>query len=92
MASNANALTREQIREILARQRAGYEQMENDRLRQEGREPTIEEKDAFDRLMHDVWMERQRNGGHLKHDLPGVDSFLIAYYRKLLRLPDGFLS
>jgi len=92
MPINANDLTREQIREIMQRQRAGYEQMENDRLREEWREPTIEEKDAFDRLMHDVWVLHQRKGGHLTHDVAGVESHLIAFYRKLLRLPENTAS
>ena len=85
MAINANELTREQVREILARQRAGYEEMENDRLREEWREPTDEEKDDFDRLMQDVWMHYEREKGNLSHDVLGVESELIAYYRKLMR-------
>ena len=77
MTINANDLTREQIREILARQRAGYEQMENDRLRQEWREPTIEEKLEFDAFLDDV----------LRVPKPYVEhgTGLVEWYRLLMR-------
>lgn len=85
MPIDPKSLTREQIRDLLQRQRAGYEQMERDRLRQEWREPSIEEKDAFDRLMHDVWTERQRQLREATERVIEPETDLVAFYRKLLR-------
>jgi hypothetical protein len=69
-------LTDEQMRDILKRQRAAYEQMEIDRLRTPWREPTTEEKLAFDRLMSDV----------LVHRKPSRDCGMVEWYRALLRM------
>jgi hypothetical protein len=88
MTIDPRSLTREQIRDLIQRQRAGYEKMENDRLRQEWREPSIEEKDAFGRLMHDVWVERQRRLEGASDRGIELDSELVVFYRKLLRLCD----
>jgi hypothetical protein len=88
MSIDPKSLTREQIRDLIQRQRAGYEQMERDRLREVWREPTIEEKDAFDRLMHDVWVERQRQLKYATDRVIEPETDLVAFYRKLLRLDD----
>lgn len=87
MNKNVPDLTREEVRDIFRAQREGYEQMERDRLREVWREPSIEEKDAFDRLMHDVWLIHQQHRAENLEAERYVESDLIAYYRKLLRLP-----
>jgi hypothetical protein len=69
-------LTDEQMRDILKRQRAAYEHLEIDRLRTPWREPTTEEKLAFDRLMADV----NRTRG------PSRPCGMVEWYRKLLRM------
>lgn len=63
------------MREVLKRQRAAYEQMEIDRLCTPWREPTLEEKLAFDRFMSDV----------LVHRKPSRECGLVEWYRALLR-------
>lgn len=87
MAIDPKSLTREQIRDLLQRQRAGYEQMERDRLREVWRERSLKEKDAFSDLMQDVWElhKRERRNEPDSRLLP--ESELVAFYRKLLRLP-----
>lgn len=75
---NQRELTREEMRDVLKRQREAYEQMELDRLRQPWREPTTEEKIAFDRLMQDV----NRTRG------PSRPCGMVEWYRALLRTRD----
>lgn len=70
-------LTREEVKAIFRAQRAGYERMERDRLREKWREPTVEEKMAFDAFMDDV----------LKTPRPprNYDTGLVEWYRLLMR-------
>jgi hypothetical protein len=67
-------LTREQMREVLKRQREAYEQMEVDRLCTPWREATLEEKVAFDELMQDVNLKRG----------PPRECGMVEWYAKLL--------
>lgn len=87
MSIDPKSLTREQIRDLIQRQRAGYEQMERDRLREIWREPTLKEKDNFSDLMQDVWELHKREGRDEFDSRLLPESELIAFYRKLLRLP-----
>jgi len=76
MPTKQRALTREEIRDVLKRQREGYELMELQRLRQPWREPTTEEKLAFDQFMSDV----------LRHSKPlPRECGMVEWYRALLR-------
>ncbi len=68
-------LTREQMREVLRRQREAYEQMEFDRLCTPWREATLEEKVAFVQLMQDVNLKRG----------PPRECGMVEWYRKLMR-------
>lgn len=79
MSTNQRELTREEIRDVLQRQREAYEQMELDRLRQPWREPTTEEKIAFDRFMSDVL----RSSKPVKRECG-----MVEWYRALLRTRD----
>lgn len=86
MPIDPQSLTREQIRDLIQRQRAGYEQMERDRLRQEWREPTIEEKDAFDRMLSDLWeMHRGKHGSRDDSELAS-ESETSVFHRTLLKI------
>lgn len=78
MPAKQRELTREEERDVLKRQREGYELMELQRLRQPWREPTLEEKLAFDRLMADV----NRTRG------PSRPCGMVEWYRALLRKRD----
>jgi hypothetical protein len=77
MAIDPKSLTREQIRDVIRRQRAGYEQMENDLLREDWREPTDKEKIAFDEFMEDVLCSGPGSGD--------FDCGLVEWYRQLMR-------
>lgn len=76
MPTKQRELTHEEMRDVLKRQREGYELMELQRLRQPWREPTIEEKLAFDQFMSDV----------LRHSkLAPRECGMVEWYRALLR-------
>jgi hypothetical protein len=75
MPTEQRELTREETRDVLKRQRDAYELMELQRLREPWREPTLEEKLAFDRLMADV----NRTRG------PSRPCGMVEWYRKLSR-------
>lgn len=75
MPEKQTELTRDEMRAILKRQCAAYEQMEIDRLRTPWREPTLEEKLSFDRLMADV---NRRRG-------PSRPCGMVDWYRALMR-------
>lgn len=74
-ADQKKTLSGEQLREYLKRQQNAYEQMEAERLQQPWREPTAEEKLAFDRLMADV----NRTPG------PSRPCGMVEWYRALSR-------
>ena len=76
MTTKPAALSREEMRDILKRQRKAYEQMEIDRLRTPWREPTTQEKLAFDRLMADALIHRKE---------ASRDCGMVEWYRKVLR-------
>ena len=75
MPTKQRELTREEMRDLLKRQREGYEQMELDRLRQPWREPTTEEKLAFDQFMSDIFV----------HSKAPRECGMVEWYRALLR-------
>ena len=77
MPIDPHSLTREQIRDLVQRQRAGYEQMENDRLREEWRDPTDAEKIAFDEFLEDVLGSGER--------FVDNECGLVEWYRQLMR-------
>ena len=77
MSKRATDLTREEVRELLRAQRAGYDQMEYDRLREVWREPTDAEKIAFDDFMDDVLRLPKTRGDS--------QCGLIDWYRLLMR-------
>jgi hypothetical protein len=64
-------------RDLIQGQRAGYEQMERDRLREEWKEPTDEEKIAFDEFMDDVLRVPKP---YFEHECG-----LVEWYRQLMR-------
>jgi arsenate reductase-like glutaredoxin family protein len=67
--------TREELRRYLQQVHEGYRRMERERAQTPWREPTDEEKLAFDRLMADVYAHRKGQR----------DSGLVEWYRALLR-------
>lgn len=78
MATIKREMTREEMKAVLLRQRAAYEEMEIDRLCTPWREATLEEKVAFDELMQDVILLRG----------PSRECGMVEWYRRLMRKRD----